>query len=65
MWSPHSLVQLAYWELRAVEHLHQSPEHPKHSVPVVEVGGNRLVGNVTSEHLAELIAQGQPRLAAS
>lgn len=30
------------------------------SVPVVEVGANRLVGNVTTEQLAHLIARGQP-----
>ena len=29
------------------------------SVPVVEVGKDRLVGNATSEQLAKLIAQGQ------
>jgi glutaredoxin len=30
------------------------------SVPVVEVGGDRLVGNATSEQLAQLIAGGLP-----
>jgi glutaredoxin len=30
------------------------------SVPVVEVGSDRLVGNVTTEQLAQLIARGQP-----
>ena len=30
------------------------------SVPVVEVGGNRLIGNSTTEQLAQLIARGQP-----
>jgi hypothetical protein len=31
------------------------------SVPVVEVGANRLVGNATTEQLAELIARAQPQ----
>ncbi len=35
------------------------------SVPVVEVGENRLVGNVTSEQLAGLIRFREPSLAAS
>lgn len=35
------------------------------SVPVVEVGGRRLVGNVTSEQLAGLIGFREPSLAAS
>jgi glutaredoxin len=35
------------------------------SVPVVEVGGNRLVGNVTSEQLAGLVGFREPSLAAS
>jgi glutaredoxin len=35
------------------------------SVPVVGVGGNRLVGNVTSEQLASLIGFREPSLAAS
>ena len=30
------------------------------SVPVVEVGANRLVGNVTTEQLAQLISGAQP-----
>lgn len=35
------------------------------SVPVVEVGGNRLVGNVTSEQLAQLIGMPQAMVAVS
>ena len=34
------------------------------SVPVVEVGGRRLVGNATSEQLAALIAGAEPVRAA-
>jgi glutaredoxin len=35
------------------------------SVPVVEVGGSRLLGNATTEQLAEFIAGAEPRTLAS
>jgi hypothetical protein len=62
--------------LRAVMHFHLEKVnvslHPGlaaskgiRSVPTVEVGGNRLVGNVTSEQLARLIGRREGSLAAS